>query len=47
MSKTLFDLVMERSRPTKSDWAALGRGELNEEEVKKLLATDYEDVEEG
>jgi len=51
MTITLVDLLMaEGYRPndvTKADWAALGRGEVTDEDrISAILASDYDALEE-
>lgn len=45
---TLYDLIMGMKGFTKSDWSALGRGEiLDEERIKSMLMAGYEGMDDG
>ena len=40
---TLYDLIMGGNATTRSDWAALGRGELvDQEQISKMLMEGYQ-----
>jgi hypothetical protein len=40
---TLFDLIMMSKKFGKDDWAALGRGEVKDEDtIRKMLMEGYE-----
>ena len=50
---TLYDYIMgkagvkKKSNFTEDDWRALGRGELDDEQVKAMLEEGYEAIEEA